>query len=390
MFDSLSPQPQDPLLALIGLYNSDTRADKVDLGVGVFRDETGHTPVMRAVKAAEKVILETQDSKSYVAPEGDRVFIDLLWTVVGGADCSKAVAGVQAPGGSGALRLAADLLAKAGKTRIWVGVPTWANHLGIFGSAGLSVQTYPYFDVPSQAVQFDRMTAALESAEAGDAVLLHASCHNPTGAQLTAAQWATVAEIVARKGLIPLIDSAYQGFGAGLEEDAAGLRTVIAAAAESLVAVSCSKFFGLYRERTGAVYAVGGSQNAVETARSNLVTIARTSYSMPPDHGSAVVRTILATPALKADWIAELNEMRGRLISLRQGLATAIGNHWAGSTAVAGQQGMFSLLPMKEADILALRKDHGIYMPTSGRINIAGLKQADIAHVAATFVPLLG
>lgn len=389
MFDKLASQPNDPLLALIGLYNADHRADKIDLGVGVYRDDLGRTPVMRSVKAAEKELLEKQDSKSYVAPEGDRIFLDLLWELVGGKGQGKFAAGVQTPGGSGALRLASDLIARAGG-RIHLGLPSWPNHAGIFGATGLSVETYPYFDVPTQDVRFASMMKALSSAPRGDAVLIHASCHNPTGATLTSAQWEELAAVIAERRLVPLIDSAYQGFGAGIEEDAAGLRTIIAAVPEALVAVSCSKSFGIYRERTGAIFAVAETQEAADIARSNLVTMARTSYSMPPDHGAAVVRTILSTESLRQDWIDELNGMRDRLNGLRRELATALGDGWQLAPQIAEQQGMFSLLPLKEADVLSLRKDHGIYMPTSGRINIAGLKSQDIPRVAAVLKPLLG
>lgn len=390
MFEKLASQPNDPLLALIGLYNADQREDKIDLGVGVYRDDAGRTPVLRSVKAAERELLETQSSKSYVAPEGDRIYLDLLWDLVGGKAHGKFAAGVQTPGGSGALRLASDLIARAGSGRLHLGLPSWPNHAGIFGATGLNVETYPYFDVPTQDLRFASMMKALSSAPRGDAVLLHASCHNPTGAVLTPAQWEELADIIAERRLVPLIDSAYQGFGAGIEEDVAGLRTIIAAAPEALVAVSCSKSFGIYRERTGAIFAVAETQEAADTARSNLVTMARTSYSMPPDHGAAVVRTILGTDRLRKDWIDELNSMRNRLNGLRRELAAALGDGWQLAPQIAEQEGMFSLLPLKEADVLALRKYHGIYMPTSGRINIAGLTSADIPRVAHVLKPLLG
>ncbi len=390
MFEKLASQPNDPLLALIGLYNADLRADKIDLGVGVYRDDLGRTPVMRSVKAAERELLEKQDSKSYVAPEGDRVFLELLWDLVGGEGHGKFAAGVQTPGGSGALRLASDLIARAGSGRLHLGVPSWPNHAGIFGATGLNVETYPYFDVPTQDVRFASMMKALSSAPRGDAVLIHASCHNPTGATLTSAQWEELAAVIAERRLVPLIDSAYQGFGAGIEEDVAGLRTIIAAAPEALIAVSCSKSFGIYRERTGAIFAVAETQEQADIARSNLVTMARTSYSMPPDHGAAVVRTILSTDSLRQDWIDELNSMRDRLNGLRRELAIALSDGWQLAPQIAEQQGMFSLLPLKEADVLSLRKEHGIYMPTSGRINIAGLKSEDIPRVARVLKPLLG
>ena len=389
MFDSLTRQPDDPLLALIGLYRADARAEKIDLGVGVYRDEEGATPIFRAVKAAERQLVETQPTKAYVGPEGNPVFLDHLWALTAGdAGRGLAKAALQTPGGSGALRLAADLMARMGTRRIRLGLPSWPNHASIFKAAGLEVVGYPFFDVPSQAVLFDRMMEALEGAERGDAVLLHASCHNPTGAGLTAEQWALAAAAIAKRGLLPLVDIAYQGYGKGLDADAAGLRHLIAAVPEALVAVSCSKSFGLYRERTGAIYAVTQSAESATTVRSNLAALARTSYSMPPDHGAAVVATILGDDALKADWMAELESMRGRIVSIRERLATGLARRWQVLTAVAGQEGMFSLLPLEEADVMRLRAEHGIYMPGSGRINIAGLKSAEVDDVIEKFLSL--
>ncbi len=388
MFERLSRQPDDPLLALIGIFKADPRADKVDLGVGVYRDEEGRSPIFRAVKAAERVIWESQETKSYVAPEGDQLFLDLLWSLVGGPKPAVHAAGAQTPGGSGALRLAADLIRQAATGKIWLGLPSWPNHAGIFAAAGLAIETYPFFDVYSQTILLDSMLEALQRAAPGDAVLLHACCHNPSGAVLSAEDWTRITAVIAARGLVPLIDMAYQGFGAGLEGDAAGLRAMVAAVPESLVAVSCSKTFGLYRERTGALYAVAASQTAAETARSNLVAIARTSYSMPPDHGSAIVKTILGTPDLYADWSKELDAMRQRLATLRRAFAEALGGRWSNSIAIGAQEGMFSLLPLTPADVLTLREKHGVYMPTSGRINVAGLKLADVARVAGLFKAL--
>lgn len=269
MFDALTRQPDDPLLALIGLYRKDERPGKVDLGVGVYRDETGHTPIFRAVKEAEKRLLATQDSKAYVGPEGDLIFVDHLWTLVGGDTINRShLAGVQTPGGSGALRLAADLIRQMGGKRIWIGLPSWPNHASIFKAAGLETAGYPFFDVPSQTVLFDTMMSALQGASAGDAVLLHAGCHNPTGGVITDTQWLEIAAVVAERGLLPLIDLAYQGFGRGLDEDVTGLRHLIGIVPETLIAVSCSKSFGLYRERTGAIFAVTASSSSADTVRS--------------------------------------------------------------------------------------------------------------------------
>ena len=386
MFDALTRQPDDPLLALIGLFRADERAGKVDLGVGVYRDETGATPIFRAVKAAERRLVETQPTKAYVGPEGDPVFLERLWALTTGeAGRGRATAALQTPGGSGALRIAADLMARMGVKGIWLGLPSWPNHASIFKAAGLEVVTYPFFDIPSQTVLFEQMMDALSGAAPGDAVLLHASCHNPTGAGLSAEQWRAVSHLVAARGLLPLVDIAYQGYGRGLDEDAAGLRTLLAAVPEALVAVSCSKSFGLYRERTGAIYAACGSAETALSVRSNLAALARTSYSMPPDHGAAIVATILGDEALKADWMAEIETMRLRIASIRERLATGLSGRWQVLTAIREQEGMFSLLPLEEADVLKLRAEHAIYMPTSGRINIAGLKSAEVDAVIEKF-----
>jgi len=389
MFDALAPQPDDPLLALIGLYRADARPGKVDLGVGVYRDETGATPIFRAVKEAERRLVETQPTKAYVGPEGDPVFLERLWDLTAGeAGRGRAVAGLQTPGGSGALRIGGDLLVRLGVKRIWLGMPTWPNHASIFQAAGLEIATYPFFDIPSQSVLFERMVEALSGAAPGDAVLLHASCHNPTGANLSAEQWHAITDLIAARGLMPLVDIAYQGYGRGLDEDAAGLRMLLAAMPEMLVAVSCSKSFGLYRERTGAIYAACGNAAAVPALRSNLAALARVNYSMPPDHGSAIVSTILGDAALKADWMAEIESMRLRIIAIRERLAAGLSRRWQVATAIREQEGMFSLLPLEAADVLKLRAEQAIYMPTSGRINIAGLKTAEVDTVIEKFLSL--
>lgn len=371
LFDGLKPQAPDALLALIGMFAADPRADKIDLGVGVYRDETGATPVFRSVKAAEARLVETQTSKSYLGPEGDVRFTELLKPFIfGGKFDMSSVVGVQTPGGTGALRLAAELIAAAKPgARVWIGTPTWPNHPPVFASANLDIQTYRYFDQAAQTILFDEMMDALSRAEAGDVVLLHGCCHNPTGANLTAPQWSAIAELVGKRGLIPLIDLAYQGLGAGLDEDAAGLRTVLESAGDVIAAFSCDKNFGLYRDRVGALYVRSQQSAQSELVLSNMLALARPNWSMPPDHGAAVVRTILDDAALTADWKAELTSMRLRIAEVRQALA-------AGDSFLAPQekqQGMFSLLPLSPDQVATLRKEHGIYMAGSGRANIAGL-----------------
>jgi aromatic-amino-acid transaminase len=379
VLERLAEQPPDPLLAVIGMFRTDPRPWKIDLGVGVYRDESGRTPVMRAVKAAEARLLETQDTKAYVGPGGDLVFIDLMRDLVfGGEAPAGRLVGLQTPGGTAALRAAADLLARAGARTIWAGRPTWANHDPIFAAAGLELRSYDYFDPVAQTVAFDRMAAALERSAVGDVVLLQASCHNPTGADLSPEQWAAVADLVRSRRLIPLIDVAYQGVGRGLEADVAGVRQVVAVAEEALVAVSCSKTFGLYRERTGAVFTLTADAGGRTAATSNMLAIARANYSMPPDHGAAVVRTILEDPDLTREWRAELDGVRGRIRAVRALLAGFGRCGGLDLVPLAAQNGMFSQLPLDEAQIRRLREDHAIYMTASGRVNLAGLKVEDV------------
>jgi aromatic-amino-acid transaminase len=376
LFDGLERKPADPLLALIGLYRADRRADKLDLGVGVYRDDSGATPVMRAVKQAEYLLADGQATKAYLGPEGDIGFIaNLKPLIFGPLAADRDFTGVQTPGGTGALRLAAELIAAASpESCIWIGTPTWPNHQPIMQAAGLSVRTYRYFDPATQTVRFDEMMAALDDAVAGDLVLLHGCCHNPSGADLDLSQWLTVADLLAERGLIPLIDLAYQGIGGGLDADVAGLRALLERAGEALIAYSCDKNFGLYRERTGALYALAANAAALEIVQSNLLALARANWSMPPDHGAAIVRMILESDDLTADWKAELETMRCRIADVRVALAAAD----PAFAAQAGQRGIFSLLPLTPAQVARLRDEHAIYMPASGRINVAGLTAATV------------
>ncbi len=376
LLEGLSRQPADSLLALIGGYRDDRREHKIDVGVGVYRTVEGNTPVFAAVKEAERLLVETQPSKGYLGPEGDvRFFAELRPIVFGDGDPGARISGVQTPGGTGALRLAADLVAAArAGARVLVGAPTWANHMPIFAAAGLDVSIYRYFDVASQSICFDAMVEALGEASAGDLVLLHGCCHNPVGADLDAKQWRQVATIMAERGLIPLIDLAYQGLGLGLEEDAGGLRCVIAAVGEAFVAYSCDKNFGLYRERTGALFVMSGSADAAMVTQSNLLALARTNWSMPPDHGAAAVRVILKDKAMSQNWRAELTTMRERIADMRHRLAARD----AFFAPLADQRGMFSVLPLDPRQVLRLREEHAIYMAPSGRINVAGLTPATI------------
>ena len=382
LFDSLKAQPADPLLAIIGLVKADPRPGKMDLGVGVYKDAAGNTPILRAVKAAEKILLETQETKSYLGSEGDVRFVALIKEMAFGPDRARddRIVGLQTPGGCGALRLGAELIKATGSdARIFVGQPTWPNHTPLIGSAGVPFVDYPYYDKAKKAVLFDRMVAALEEARAGDIVLVHGCCHNPTGADLSLDEWEALANIVSRRGLVPFVDLAYQGLGNGLEADAAGMRLVVDAADQALVAHSNDKNFGLYRERTGSLFVKGSSAEQAKVVLGNLAVMARTSWSMPPDHGAAIVRTVLDTPELAADWRAELDEMLARIRHLRARIAASDPR----LAYIDQQNGMFSMLPLSPEQVADLREKDAIYMAGSGRFNVAGLSDENVDRFAA-------
>ena len=385
LFDRLEDEPTDSLLHLIALAKADPRPDKIDVGVGVYRDAAGGTPILRAVKAAERVLLETQETKAYLGSQGDARYVELIKPIVFGEAGARddRIVGVQTPGGCGALRLGAELINKAdSETRIFVGQPTWPNHNPLIGCAGVEMVDYAYYDKNSRTVRFDEMMDVLGGARAGDLLLLQGCCHNPTGADLTLDQWKAVANLVSDRGLVPYVDLAYQGLGRGLEADAAGTRLVVEAAEQALVAQSCDKNFGVYRERTGTLYVKASSAAAAKVAFGNLLSLARTMWSMPPDHGAAVVRTILDDPKLRADWNAELKEMLARIRSLRARLA-AFEPRLA---FIDDQNGMFSMLPLTTEAVLELRKSHGIYMANSGRFNVVGLSDSNVDAFAAAVV----
>lgn len=385
MFQHLLPAPPDPLLNLIKLYNEDTRDNKIDLGVGVYRNPEGGTPILTAVKKAEQVLLDTQESKSYLGMAGDLGYVDALQKLVFGENhpalTSNRIVGAQTPGGSGALRLGAELIrASNPEAKIWVGTPTWPNHTPIFDAAGVASESYPYFDIATQSVTFDAMMEALSKAPAGDAVLLHGCCHNPTGGNLSPEQWVQVVDLCVEKQLVPFVDLAYHGLGSGLEADCASVRLVAEKLPEAIFALSCSKNFGLYRDRIGAVCVLAEAETAAQGAVGKVATAARSNYSMPPDHGAAVVRLILNDEALRAEWLAELDSMADRINSLRKELSEAAAAKGVDYDFVQKQQGMFSTLPIEKDVIERLRVNHGIYMAGSGRINIAGFKAGDCAR----------
>jgi aromatic-amino-acid transaminase len=388
LFDALDDQPLDAMLTLLRQLRSDPRDGKIDLGIGVYGDGKGRTPVMQAVRQAERIVAEAQTTKAYVAAEGDARFVSLLAPIV--LDASRAAderyCGMQTPGGTGALRLAAELIAHANPdARIWVGTPTWVNHYGLMRAAGLHVLEHPFFDQATQTVLFDEMMSALEAARAGDVLLLHACCHNPTGAGFTTDQWRVIADLCARKGLLPLVDIAYQGLGHGLEEDATDMRALLDIVPEALITASCSKNFGLYRERLGALWIKGSNAQAALRARATCMKVGRSMWSMPPDHGASVVRTILESHELTASWQAELTTMRARLNAMRAELARAVPQ----LASVAQQTGMFALLPLSREAVTELRTQHGIYMIENGRMNIAGLTSENLPRFAAALAPYL-
>jgi aspartate/tyrosine/aromatic aminotransferase len=385
LFERLEDQPSDSLLALIALAEADDRPGKIDVGVGVYRDAAGNTPILKAVKAAERQLLESQQTKTYLGSQGDVRFVDLVKAVVFGesAAAEERIVGVQTPGGCGALRLGAELIAKAnGRARILVGQPTWPNHGPLIGCAGIEMVDHPYYAKESRTLCFDDMMAALGRASPGDLVLLHGCCHNPTGADLDPDQWRAVADMVSDRGLIPYVDLAYQGLGNGLDSDAAGTRLVVEAADQALVAQSCDKNFGLYRERTGSLFVKAANVRQAGIVLRNLLSLARTMWSMPPDHGAAVVRTILDDAELRAGWRRELDAMSERIRSLRARLAAFDPR----LSYIGRQKGMFSMLPLSPEAVLELRESHGIYMAGSGRFNVVGLSDESVDRFAAAVV----
>lgn len=385
MLERLSPQAPDALLALIRLYAADPRADKIDLGVGVYRTEEGATPVFAAIKAAEQRLVDTQDSKSYLGPEGDMGFVSALMPCVFGAGdptMGGRIQGMQTPGGTGAVRLALALAQKAGIRRVHMGVPSWPNHAQILADLGLELVSFPHARADGTA-DLDAVLGAIGNAASDEAVLIHGCCHNPTGIDYTADDWAAIADAFAASGTFPIIDTAYQGLGHGMEEDAAGMRAVLARVPEAFIAYSCDKNFGQYRDRVGAFYVLAQEAGALDTAFSNANALARAAWSMPPDHGGAAVRIILGDAGMTAQWLAELDDMRARMRGVRDALAAAGTAGRIDLTPLGSQNGLFAMLPVTKEEVAALREDHAIYMAASGRINIAGLTHANLPKFIA-------
>lgn len=394
-FEGLNPIPTDPILGLSAAYAADTRQQKLDLGVGVYKDEVGLTPVMAAVKQAEQTLLTRQNSKVYIPPAGLPGFLQGIQTLLLSENHpvldDKRICTVQTPGGCGALRLAAELLQSIQPgQKVWVSDPTWANHVPLLQGAGLSIVVYRYYRPETQDLDFEGMQEDLSHAQPGDVVLLHGCCHNPSGVDLSTGQWEQLTEQFLEQGLLPFIDVAYQGLGQGLDSDASGWRNMAARVPEMLVASSCSKNFGLYRERAGAISIIASSEAKATAAQSHLCAIARGIWSMPPAHGPAIVETILLSDELNARWRQELDDMRARIQTLRDQTCQRLQElNWSRDARFISQQkGMFSFLGLSPQQVAVLRETYGIYMVDSSRINIAGLNDAGIEHLCQALIAL--
>ena len=389
MFQNLEALPPDPLLGLITAFQEDPRDPKVDLGVGVYRDDAGQTPIMKAISEACKIHLAEETSKSYINPAGAPGFVEAMIDLVLGS-ASQVIAdgrisGIQTPGGCGALRVGAELLKRLDKkVTIWASDPTWANHIPLLSAAGHEIKPYPYYDSSTGLVNFDAMAEKLKQLGEDDVVLLHGCCHNPTGADLALDHWREIANIAAMRGFLPYIDIAYQGLGDDLETDVAGVRMVSEAVPEMMLATSCSKNFGLYRDRVGSILVQTGSSDKASAAVTQMKDAARASYSMPPAYGGYLVSHVMASPELKTMWQDELASMAGRVKQLRQGLLDALRarNVSKDFSFITQQKGMFSYLNITPAQIKTLREEYAIYMAGSSRINVAGLTTGSIDYVA--------
>jgi aspartate aminotransferase len=388
MFDKIESLPPDPILGVNAAFRRDTSPHKIDLGIGVYRDQSGNTPVPAAVHQAEQAMIAAQTSKTYVGPLGNPEFNERITELALGPlahTLRPRIAAIQTVGGCGALRVGAELLRVAApETVIHVSTPTWANHEPLVGSSGLALERYPYYDPATRSVDFDALHTRLSRLPAGAVVLLHACCHNPTGADLSAEQWQSIAELVEKRGLVPFVDLAYQGLGTDLEVDVVGARLIAERVPEMLLAISCSKNFGLYRERVGALVVIGRDAPAAAALATHQARTGRRMYSMPPDHGAAIVARVLGDPTLRSAWADELGAMTARLLSLRELLARSLAAcrpdrdfSW-----LERHRGMFSLLPLPEAALVELRERHHVYALSDGRVNVAGISVDNVERVA--------
>lgn len=396
MFEAISSAPVDPILGLMAAFRADNHAHKIDLGVGVYKNELGQTPVMRAVKLAEARLLANQQTKTYVAPAGQENFNHLIAGLIFGDTLRDRLDGrrvtFQTPGGCGGLRLGAEFLQKVKPdAKILVSDPTWANHIPLLGEAGLQISKYPYYDYQNHSIRFDAMMESLKTAGPGDLVLLHGCCHNPCGADLDQYQWQAIAALAQKNGFTPFIDLAYQGLGDGIVEDTYGVRLLAETLPELIVVSSCSKNFGLYRERTGSLTVISGNAAFTRAAGSQIASIARSIYSMPPDHGAAVVIEILGDSILKADWEAELTEVRNRINALRTELVNALRAKGIDRdfSFIQREKGMFSFLGLRVDQVHRLINHYSVYLVDSSRINIAGINHGNLDYLADSIKQVL-
>jgi len=396
MFNTLPLLPADPILGLSQAYAKDTNPQKVDLGVGVYKNDLGVTPIMQAVAEAQKIRFAQEATKSYTPPAGipgaNEACVELIYGKGHPAVIANRVRTVQTPGGCGALRVAAELIQRAKPgAGLWVSTPTWANHIPLLGSAGLKLSEYPYYDYATHSIDFEAMTAALKTIPRGDLVLLHACCHNPSGADLTREQWNQVADICEANGLIPFVDMAYQGFGEGLEEDTYGLRLLASRLPEVIVATSFSKNFGLYRERAGALSIVFANDAEANAGMSQLLSVTRGLYSMPPAHGAYLIDVILHSAELTELWSTELTSMRQRIAGLRSDLVSELNRRQQkiDFSFIAQERGMFSFLGLSKDQVHKLRDDYSIYMTDTSRISVAGLTAEKLGYVSDAIVSVL-
>ena len=394
MFETIQAAPPDPILGLTEAFKKDANPDKINLGVGVYQDATGTTPVLGCVKEAERRLVDREASKSYLGIDGDAEYGDRVRNMMFGDDdpyAGRAVT-LQVPGGTGALRVAADFIhAMYPQARIWCSQPTWANHQNVFSAAAVSTESYPYFHAAENRLDIDSMLAALSTIPSGEVVLLHACCHNPCGIDPTADQWQQIAQVVAERGLLPLIDFAYQGFGIGLDEDAVGLRQLLATGTDALICSSFSKNFGLYRERVGALTAVAGTGEAAANTLSQLKKCVRANYSNPPAHGALIVNTVLSDAELRNQWVTELSAMRDRINGMRElFVETMHGKTDARDFSfINHQRGMFSFSGLSRVQVDELRSKHSIYIVGSGRINVAGMTPANMERLCSAVAEVL-
>jgi aspartate aminotransferase len=393
LFESLSPMPPDAILTLIGEYQQDSRDHKIDLGVGVYRDESGQTPILNVVKKAEQFLVDTQPTKSYLGSGGNPEFNQAIQALTfGNLATDQRITTLQTPGGSGSLRVAAGLIMRARpEATLWASDPTWANHIPLLGSAGLEIKSYPYYDADTRRIRFDDMLDTLNGIPGGDIVLLHGCCHNPTGIDLSREQWQAVADVVAERELIPYIDLAYQGFAEGLDEDAYPVRLMVPRVTEMIVSSSCCKNFGIYRDRVGSLSLIAQDGTTSAVLRSHANNIVRTMYSMPPDHGASVVSHILNEPKLREEWLLELAEMRDRLKGARALLGAALRDKTPDHdfSHIERAHGMFCFVGITPEQVERIKREFGVYMVNSSRINVAGITKKNVDHLASSIAAVL-